>query len=72
MMVKEQQICATAIVLMIFLQFKVMEFIIRIQEKYKLCRKLNSVFNSFHDLNFPEPSSKLSRKLTFLSISDCR
>ena len=57
---------------MIFLQFKGMKFISCIQEKYKLSARLNFAFNPFHDLKFPEPSSKLSRKLTFLSAKDCR
>ena len=70
-MVKEQQICATALVFDIF-QFKGMQFISCIQEKYKLSARLNSSFNSFHDLKLPEVSSKLSRKLTFLSAKDCR
>ena len=42
------------------------------KKKEKLSASLNSVFNSFHDLKLPEPSSQLSRKLTFLSASDCR
>ena len=48
-----------------------MGFINCIQEKYKLSTRLNSSFNSFHDLKFPDPSSKLSRKLTVLSAKDC-
>ena len=58
--------------LMIFLQFKGMEFISCIQEKYKLSARVNTVFNSFHDLNFPEASSKLPMELTFLSANECR
>ena len=56
--------------LMVFLQFKGMEFISCIREK--LSAMLNSAFNSFHDLKFPEPASKLTRKLTSLSAKDCR
>ena len=48
--------------LMIFLQFKGMEFTSYIQEKYKLPARLNPGFNGFLDLKFPERSSKLSRK----------
>ena len=55
MMVKQQKVSATAIVLIIFLQFKAKEFISCILEKYKLSTNLNSVLNSFHDLKFPEP-----------------
>ena len=49
-----------------------MEFISSIQENYRLSARLNYAFNSFHDLKFLDPSSKLSRKLTFLSAKDCR
>ena len=51
---------------LIFLQFKGIEFISCIQEKYKLPARLNPLFNSFHGLKFHEPSSNLLRKLTFL------
>ena len=39
-----------------------MEFISCIQEKYTLSPTLNFAFNSFHDLKFPKPSSKLSNQ----------
>ena len=48
--------------LIIFLQLKGMEFISCIQEKYTLSPTLNFAFNSFHDLKFPKPSSKLSNQ----------
>ena len=55
MMVKEQQICAIQLFLMIFFQFKGMKSISCIQEKYNLSARLNSVINSYYDLKFPEP-----------------